>query len=213
MRERGILFSNPMVRALLAGTKTQTRRALSAKSAGAPDDAVLAALRRRFGAPGDRLWVRESYVAFGRWQTRFNQRKGRSEWFFTDLTLASGLAYRFDGADPAAARDPEAAPTWHPRPALFMPRAASRILLEVVDVRVERLCDISPEDAIEEGILRAGGGFALAQADVPAPAPAPARTTADPVLAYRAVWEGINGAGSWDADPWVAVVTFRRLMA
>lgn len=207
MRERGILFSNPMVRALLAGTKTQTRRALSVQSAGPPGEAVLAALRRRFGVPGDRLWVRESYVAFGRWRTRFNTRKAREEWFFTDLTLASGLAYRFGGADPDAARDAGAAPTWHPRPALFMPRVASRILLEVTGVRVERLGDIGPDDAIAEGILRAGDGFALAdpQAD------APARTTTDPVLAYRAVWEGINGAGSWDGNPWVAVVTFRRL--
>jgi hypothetical protein len=214
MRERGILFSNPMVRALLAGTKTQTRRALArppaglsaGPSAGPPGDAVLLALRRRFGAPGERLWVRESYVAFGHWQTRFNPRKERDEWFFTDLTLESGLAYRFDGADPAARRDARAAPTWHPRPALFMPRAASRILLEVTDLRIERLCDISAADAVAEGILRAGAGFALAQAD------APARTTADPVLAYRAVWEGINGAGSWDGNPWVAVVSFQRLM-
>jgi hypothetical protein len=212
MRERGILFSNPMVRALLAGTKTQTRRALArppaGPSAGPLNDAVLVALRRRFGAPGERLWVRESYVAFGHWQTRLNARKARDEWFFTDLTLARGLAYRFDGADPAAKRDAGAVPTWHPRPALFMPRAASRILLEVTDVRIERLCDISPADAIAEGILRVGAGFALAHAQVDAPA----RTTADPVLAYRAVWEGINGAGSWDGNPWVAVVSFQRLM-
>jgi hypothetical protein len=198
MRERGILFSNPMVRALLAGTKTQTRRALP----GPPDDAVMAALPRRFGAPGDRLWVRESYVAFGLWQTRHNERKGRDEWFFTDMTLASGHAYRFDAADPAAARDAGAAPTWHPRPALFMPRVASRILLEVVDVRVERLHEISREDAVAEGILRVGKGFELAGA--------PVGTTVDPVLAYRRVWERINGVGSWDVNPWVAVVAFRR---
>ncbi|WP_036165270.1 hypothetical protein [Massilia sp. 9096] len=209
MRERGILFSNPMVRALLAGTKTQTRRALCAQSAGPLDDAVLATLRRRFGAPGDRLWVRESYVAFGHWQRRHNAGKGREEWFFTDLTLASGFAYRFDGADPHAARGLDAAPTWHPRPALFMPRAACRILLEVTDVRAERLHEIGPADAIAEGILRAGDGFA--PADAPAGPDAPACTTPDPVLAYRAVWERINGAGSWDANPWVAVVTFRRL--
>jgi hypothetical protein len=208
MRERGILFSNPMVRALLAGTKTQTRRALAYPSAGPPDDAALLALQRRFGAPGERLWVRESYVAFGHWQTRFNARKAREEWFFTDLTLERGLAYRFDGADPAARRDAGAAPTWHPRPALFMPRAASRILLEVTSVRIERLCDISAADAVAEGILRVGDEFALAHAR----ADAPARTTADPVLAYRAVWEGINGAGSWDRNPWVAVVSFQRLL-
>jgi hypothetical protein len=203
MRERGILFSKPMVRALLAGTKTQTRRVLPR----APDGAALAALQRRFGIPGDRLWVRESFVAFGRWQTRRNPRKERDEWFFTDLTLASGFAWRFDGADPAAARDAGAAPTWHPRNGLFMPRAASRILLEVTQVRVERLCNISPLDAVAEGIVRAGDDFELAPAD----AHAPARTTVDPVLAYRAVWEGINGPGSWEANPYAAVVEFRRV--
>lgn len=121
--------------------------------------------------------------------TRSNERKGRAEWSFTDLTPSCALAYRFDGADPAARRDAGAAPTWHPRPALSMPRAASRILLEVMDVCVERLLDIGPADAIAEGVPRA---------------------TRDPVPAYRDVWEGINGAGSWDENPWVAVVEFRR---
>jgi hypothetical protein len=199
-RERGIMFSSPMVAALLAGTKSQTRRALpppsdhSAHAIAAWRVAQQAALARRFGAPGERLWVRERYVAFGRWQVRFNPRKQRDEQFFCDLTRALGRAWRYDGADPAASRDPRAEPTWHPRPALFMPRAASRILLEITEVRIERLQDISPSDAVAEGV-----------------SDAPARTTLDPVLAYRGVWERINGPGSWDANPWVAVVAFRRL--
>lgn len=201
------MFSGPMVAALLAGTKTQTRRALLAPSAersAVPADwhaQQQAALQRRFGAPGDRLWVRERFVAFGRWQVRFNQGKQREEWAFDDMTRASGQAWRYDGADPAASRAPRAAPTWHPRPALFMPRAASRILLEITDVRIERLQAISPADAIAEGILRVGDACELGTSG----------TTADPVLAYRSVWERINGPGSWDADPRVAVVAFRRL--
>lgn len=197
MKQRGIMFSGPMVAALLAGTKTQTRRGLP----GPPDEAILAAVRRRFGVPGDRLWVRERYVAFGHWQVRFNERKGREEWAFADLTRARGFFWRFDGADPGAGRDASAAPTWHPRPALFMPRAASRILLEVTNLRIERLRAISPDDAIAEGILRIGDGFELPGVG----------TTDDPVLAYRAVWDKINGPGSWDAYPWVAVVEFRRV--
>jgi hypothetical protein len=194
--ERGILFSGPMVEALLAGTKTQTRRALR-RQAGEGQPA-----RNPFGQPGDRLWVRERFVAFGHWQTRRNAAKGREEWFFTDLTRQTGQAWRYEGADPHAARIAGAAPTWHPRPALFMPRAASRILLEIVDVRSERLQALSRADAIEEGIRRAGDAWVLAGS---------AETTHDPVLAYRAVWEAINGAGSWDADPLVWVVGFRRL--
>jgi hypothetical protein len=174
-----------MVRALLAGTKTQTRRALR----GPADEA-----RSRFGNPGDRLWVRETFFAFGRWETRFNAASGRDEWYFVDMTLASGFSYRYEADDgpgdhPHARREAGAAPAWHKRPALFMPRVASRIVLEVVQVRIERLHEISPEDAMAEGH-------------------GPGRMD-DPVEAYRGVWERINGAGSWSANPSVWVVEFR----
>jgi len=183
-----------MVAALLAGTKTQTRRALRPQPA---EGADLSLLRNPFGQPGDLLWVRECFAAFGHWQTRHNAAKGRAEWFFTDLTRARGLAWRYEadgpGADAHAARV-AAAPAWHSRPALFMPRAASRILLGIVAVRVERLQAVSVADALAEGVGRGGDPAA-----------------GDPVQAYRAVWEGINGPGSWDADPLVWVVEFRRL--
>ena len=179
-----------MVAALLAGTKTQTRRALRPQPA---DGADVSLLRNPFGQPGDLLWVRERFAAFGHWQVRHNAAKGRDEWFFTDLTRARGLAWRYEADDPGAVphtpRSAAAAPAWHSRPALFMPRAASRILLEIVAVRAERLQAVSAADALAEGVERGGG----------------------PVEAYRAVWEGINGAGSWDADPVVWVVAFRRL--
>jgi hypothetical protein len=193
---RGILFSAPMVQALLAGTKTQTRRALRPQPGDGADP------RNPFGRPGDRLWVRETFFAFGRWETRYNPKKAREEWAFTDMTRQAGLSWGYHDFDPGAGPQPGriagAAPAWHKRPALFMPRAASRVLLEIVDVRVERLQQVSPADAVAEGILRAGDAFALAGA-----------TTRDPVLAYRAVWERINGPGSWDANPLVWVVEFR----
>jgi hypothetical protein len=197
--ERGIMFSQPMVEALLADTKTQTRRALRPQPAEGTEPHNP---RNPFGRPGDRLWVRENFVAFGRWETRYNAKKERQEWAFVDMTRQAGLSWRFDGADPRAARIANAAPTWHPRPALFMPRAASRILLEIVEVRVERLQAVSPEDAVAEGIRRIGDGFELADG----------RITHDPVLAYRGVWERINGPGSWDRNPLVWVVEFRRLL-
>jgi len=181
---RSILFSGPMVRALLAGAKTQTRRAIH----GPPE-----AARNRFGQPGGRLWVRETFYAFGRWETRFNAGKQREEWYFVDMTRERGLAYRYEAdldaaAIPKARRAAGAAPTWHKRPALFMPRAASRLLLQVVAVRVERLQDISAGDALAEGILP--------------------DMAYDPVPAYRSVWERINGPGSWEANPLVWVVEF-----
>jgi hypothetical protein len=185
---RSILFSGPMVRALLAGVKTQTRRAIHG-----PVDAAQNKSNKRFGQPGDRLWVRETFFAFGRWETRFNDRKQRQEWAFADMTLASGFSYRYEadggpGADRHARREAGAAPAWHKRPALFMPRVASRIVLEIVEVRIEALQDIGAGDALAEG-------FAPGSVE-------------DPVQAYRAVWERINGEGSWDANPPVWVLAF-----
>lgn len=194
IKERGILFSGAMVRALLDGTKSQTRRALRPQPEGGCEPGMA---RNRFGLAGDRLWVRETYFAFGHWETRPKAGKAGDEWYFVDRTRTSGQRYRYaldepGGADPLAGRVAGDLPRWHRRPALFMPRAASRILLEIVGVRIERLREISADDALAEGIgvLGADG---------------------DPVLAYRSVWERINGAGSWDADPWVWAVEFRRL--
>jgi hypothetical protein len=215
MKERRILFSAPMVRALLDGTKTQTRRVVKdlppweiteiCHDAGgtgkwmpngpSPSGKGMAAGHWRhcpYGRSGDRLWVRESFVAFGRWETRYSEKKQRDEWHFVDLTLETDQAYRFDGADPDARRRTGAAPTWHSRPSLFMPRAASRILLDVVSVRVERLQDISHEDAECEGVKC--NYSALGFRDH-----------------YRHLWESINGPSSWDANPWVWVVEFKRV--
>lgn len=79
-----------MVRALLAGTKTQTRRALTG-----PPESAQGGANKRFGNPGERLWVRETFFAWGRWETRFNPGKGRDEWYFVDMTLEAGLAWRY----------------------------------------------------------------------------------------------------------------------
>jgi len=207
MRERGILFSAPMVRALLNGTKTQTRRAIKGLTAGALDPGLSPALGSGpdsiacpYGQPGDRLWVRETFFAYGRWETRHDEKKGRDEWRFVDMTLACGQHYQY-AADPArmtlASGRGDGTPAWHRRPALFMPRLASRILLALTSVRVERLQDISEADAIAEG-------------EQPLPG-APGGASAAPVEGYKAVWETINGAGSWDANPWVWVIEFERI--
>lgn len=193
IKERGILFSGPMVRALLDGSKTQTRRALRPQPQ-PQEEFDPGTARNRFGLPRDRLWVRETYFAFGHWETRPRAGKAGDEWYFVDQTHATGQRHRYaldepEGADRPPGRVADGQPRWHRRSALFMPRVASRILLEIVGVRIERLREISPEDALAEGVGADG----------------------DPVLAYRRVWERINGIGSWDADPWVSVVEFRVL--
>jgi hypothetical protein len=193
MSERGILFSAPMVRALLAGTKTQTRRAVKVR-----EGSVQADSQSPYGRPGGRLWVRETFFAYGRWEKRYNEAKKRDEWRFVDMTRECGHSYRYaaDNPEVPVEKGRSATPGWYTRPALFMPRAASRILLEVVSVRVERLQAISESDAIAEGIERGGDNTA--------------EWFSSPVDSYRSLWERINGTGSWNANPLIWVVEFRR---
>jgi hypothetical protein len=201
MRDLPILFSGAMVRAILDDRKTQTRRVAVTKCGGIDhDDFINSPIVCPYGQPGDRLWVRETYVAFGRWATRFSVGKGHDAWHFADLTIDAGLAYRFDGADPEARRRTEAAPTWHTRPAIFMPRAASRITLQVIAVRVERLQHISEADAEAEGV-----DFLRNVPDVD--------ETSTAKELYHRLWDSLNaGRGyGWTVNPWVWVVEFRKI--
>jgi len=220
VKQRPILFQGAMVRALLNGSKTQTRRIFKAKNGGVwPNRNDMPGMRQimrncPYGKPGDQIQVRETFFALGRWETRFSAKNGRDEWHFVDMTLETGHAYSYvaDGAVPAllaGKRDGGVTPKWWKRPAIFMPLVASRITLEITGVRVERLQDISEADAKAEGLrhyrekgiapdLYCNGitdGFIF------------------PVDAYSALWESINGPGSWDANPWVWVVEFKRVSA
>jgi hypothetical protein len=217
MKERPILFSAPMVRALLDGTKTQTRRVckplLSDRewveerengsfwrcADGEPtcytgvwethEYAQQFPVRCPYGPSGDRLWVREAWTV----NLTGDPKRGGS---------GTVPIYR--------AEHPHAADRW--RPSIFMPRWASRITLEVTGVRVERLQDISEADAIAEGVrelpLQAAEPRCWWTADASAGAALHARTA---INAYRLLWEYINGPGSWDANPWVWAVEFRRV--
>lgn len=213
MKERPILFSAPMVRALLAGTKTQTRRVLrdqnpvdlGACKHGAHlvrrpvrDRGVLVGHRMvpahcPYGEPGGWLWVKETHYRFGNWVKDGFTTAGRQRWRFR----AKGQQVMYEDAPPAkVSKKRSHIVGWYKRPSIFMHRWASRIALEVVAVRVERLCEISEADAIAEG--------------VPPFNPSPSNI---PRLNYSQVWEAINGKGSWNADPWVWCVEFRRVMS
>ncbi len=197
MRERPILFSAPMVRAILAGAKTQTRRvvkpqpwasccieegfegeppfvysALGGNGPGHDVSETRSPCRCPYGQPGDRLWVREAY----RLCAEADATPPR------DTDAAYRVWYEADA--------PHQPGFGKLRPAMFMPRWASRITLEVTGVRVERLQDISTGDCWAEGIE--------SSPDV------------NPLHEYCDLWESINGPGSWDANPWVWVVEFRR---
>ncbi len=167
-----------MVRAILAGKKTQTRRMVKSKwSASCP-----------YGQPGDRLWVRETWQAVNG--------NDRARQIVTHPRPDRGwLEYA------ATPRLDEPAYKW--RPSIFMPRWASRITLEITGVRLEQLHDISEADARAEGIdydPGEGGTFHVAGLAGCASESA--------VGAYRKLWEAINGPGYWAANTWVWVVTF-----
>lgn len=201
MKERPILFSTPMVREILSGTKTQTRRLVRLKPWHQIEerdditpwpwmyDAYRDAdcwLPCPHGHPGDRLLVREAWRA----SLAFELTPPR------DIPAGTPLLYTADGS---GALPPENAGKY--RPPMFMPRWASRITLEVTGVRVERLQDISEADAIAEGLTCRNGLYATS-GEV---------WQIDPRKAYRDLWERLNGSGSWNANPWVWVVEFRRL--
>ena len=193
-----------MVRAINADRKTQTRRALKDQPKMVTEDRKVAIwdgspayLQQQlerigkgcpYGQPGDRLWVRET------WQ-HANSPHGPYEPGCTCF-------YRADYWDDPHGMDGEKSPEGKYRawiPSIHMPRAASRINLEVVHVRVEKLQDISEADAIAEG---APGGHGSIPGYIYA---------ATPHEHYRHIWESINGAGSWDKNPWVWVVEFKRI--
>lgn len=205
VKEHGILFSAPMVRAILAGTKTQTRRIVSTTPRGWDAQAMelacvqehdsdmlgvqayfgdkRAGTRCPYGKSGDRLWVREA------WRTTGDG--GRCNGIPPRDLQPHEVWYEADGAAPAHELVGKL------RPGMFMPRWASRITLEVTSVRVEKLGDISEADAEAEGA---------------APLLVPPDGGSSPhVEGFRYLWESINGLGSWDASPWVWCVSFRRL--
>ncbi len=189
-----------MVRAILEGNKTQTRRVMRDQVV-APGVLQMAGpgyceivnehgvripgFRCPYGQPGDRLWVRESFS--GPWCMEAHDGLPAvppSKWG------KSSIWYWADG-------EPAYGDWTRPRPSIHMPRSASRITLEITGVRVERLQDISVGDCIAEGIPRGG----------------PENPDGIEKREYRALWESINGPGSWEANPSVWVVSFRQMDA
>ena len=224
MKERPILFTGPMVRALLDGSKTQTRRVVKPQpdngwgfdwtygriTSPHPKRGKFGAFIRRgvgtdfpetdlivcpHGMPGDRLWVREAWYCD-------DYRVQQGPYLLPPDQNANDM--REDGTLVYCADDPapyeQEQPVW--RPSIHMPRWASRITLEITGVRVERLQDISRSDAIAEG--------------APPSHPSIDRVSRELGFAmdfsrswYGQLWEQINGPNSWAANPWVFVIEFK----
>ncbi|HFT1542582.1 TPA: hypothetical protein ACH27N_001597 [Klebsiella quasipneumoniae subsp. similipneumoniae] len=240
MTERGMIFNAEMVRAILAGRKTQTRRIMKVQPSEAftpmnmaldtdykarwytpgvvDKDGYLQPASKEvfgvsnenegyscpFGAVGDRIWVRET---------------ARCEWQrgdFKDAAFETGVTYKADGEHQSfrSAEQHKTFPrrshaangdlAWHP--SIHMPRWAIRILLEITDVRVERLNAISEEDARAEGIIDGG----CLNCGEPEPCGC-ANPEPDATDAFAYLWQSIYGQENWNANPWVWVIEFKRV--
>jgi hypothetical protein len=247
MKEHPILMNSAMVRATLAGSKTQTRRVVKPQPSehwtpysygevhkmredgefvmrkGAPvvlgfgpsnwdgDEAYACP----YGQPGDRLWVREA----------FDPIEGQSPThpvIGVDYRASHPTRYPTEedrhkaGSDAIniyqwRIKDSHGMRKW--KPSIHMPRWASRIDLEITSVRVERLQDISETDAAAEGIegaticgVRYWRDYSLSDDEAQC---SPMLTSQ--IASFRSLWESINGPGSWDSNPWVWVIEFRRV--
>lgn len=231
IKEHGILFSAPMVRAILAGQKSQTRRLLQAQSAECADVwadngdgtwssgwrgdggnlATLETVRAPHGPVGRRLWVRETWrteeLQSGQDGVRF-----AADDVFAPIDNTEGAAEDWVIAHNNGAR----AAKW--KPSIHMPRWASRITLEVTRVRVERVGDISEEDARAEGVDWAAPYYTAAELrrrldedDREDPREVGYSSGSFARQNYVKLWDEINGAGSFAASPWVWVYDFRRV--
>lgn len=206
-KERPILFSTPMVQALLDGRKTQTRRIITRNNSwlgsaqwdaldfnDAKPDSFFGPAYLKVGNPmqetrhrvfpkwdiADLLWVKETYAHVDT---------------FTEPDVFGKYLYKSMGDTPEK---------W--KPAIFMPKEAARIWLRITGIRVERVQDISEQDAVSEGIYRdpgAGNSEMMVYRSY-----VTASNTVYPYISFKTLWQSINGQESWDANPWVWVIEF-----
>lgn len=205
-REKPILFSAPMVRAILEDRKTQTRRVAKGEYLTRPDPRYCP-----YGVPGDRLYVKEAAWIWCEKRPNGTTKTGRPKFRYIP-TGGHHVVYCADSEKPATRLDDNPAHLWRWKAARFMPRWASRITLEITDVRVQRVQEISEEDARAEGVGRYVMGHGpITDADV----------NADPGYlmyaqyrpSFQILWDSINekrGFG-WAANPWVWCVSFTRV--
>lgn len=211
IKERPILFSAPMVRAILEGRKTVTRRAVKgsglvwldnflAEYVADPENNLCP-----YGNPGDRLWVRETTEA---------------DHDTTNSAVLSRYAADREPVLYSGGGDPEyngSVAHWdyqrRSRPSIHMPRWASRILLEINDVRVERLQNISEQQALAEGIVgvpfRPDDGWPICTGYMVGPDDGKTGLETTAAKAFAGLWNSVGG--DWDANPWVWVVEFKRV--
>lgn len=244
-RERPILFSTEMVKAILEGRKTQTRRIIKSRH----ESGLFMICRRMtdnqitsiesldwderncekditcpYGKPGDVLWVKEGHYQFGKWIEKGKTKTGKQKWEFIS-TSERTLYFNNPPATNYSSRvahnkkgNWEGMPTWYKRIARFMLKKDARIFLEITDIKVERVNEISEQDAIAEGIhkyecpvlgwrykdyMKGASGYGHPDHDYP--------ETGNAVDSFRTLWIKINGPESWNRGDWCWVIQFKIL--
>lgn len=256
-KEHPILFSTPMVQALLAGTKTMTRRVVKPtpenvnQNVPIPIDEFNKKLKAYidkglvtvingtggfvfpkcpYGQVGDLLWVRESFYAYGKWIKNGLTKTGKQKWVFRDFTLKKGKSYLpakqylYEDSKPEIVLNRknitglESEIGYYKRPSIHMPKAAARNWLEITNIRVERLQDITERDAISEGIKSAvvpgHNVFTKSWTQYYDYIQNRFHQFAKnyPIQSFRSLWYSINGEESWNANPWVWVIEFKKVI-
>lgn len=225
MNEFPIIFSTPMVQAILEGRKTQTRRIAKDKkldlftdrklqtgfSTFTPKDMVSVRgyfndplkeigfgesfIKRAYGQPGDVLYVRESHYRYGHWIKEGMTKTGKQKWEFIPATDLPSCRF-MDNPPETIEKTTYRKIGWYKRPGIFLPKELTRIFLKVENVRVERLQEITASECKKEGILI---------------------NPEDPdyiqwIEKFADLWDKINGSRApWESNPWVWVVEFSRI--
>ncbi|CAH3872561.1 hypothetical protein ABK836_20115 [Enterobacter hormaechei] len=219
MTERGMIFNSEMVRAILDGRKTQTRRIIKDCTVGRDPISKFIQVGKKFigcypedvpelireccpyGVPGDRIWVRETFQGplFD-----FEQMEAYQE-DSSKFKKPEFCVYKADGKPAPEFFDADDNLHCGWRPSIHMPRWASRITLEITGVRVEQLKSISEEEARSEGVARLREGFWKHYQ------PGWTQHQLSARGSFATLWDSIYGFGDWDRNPWVWVVEFKRI--
>lgn len=183
-----------------------------------PEDPARKEIKCPFGKPGDRLFVKETYFAYGQWKKDGATRTGAQKWRFEDLT-GTDFQYKYLNDPPQRlASGSREEIGWHKRSALFMPRRAARSILEVKEIRVERLQDISAADAEAEGInlidFNCFENYLVGEDWIyNGQNQREMHALEDPVMSFASLFDKINGGRgfTWLSNPWIWVIVFKKI--